>query len=355
MVKRGTVMPAPKEVLLTTISNISTILETWEKKRLAAVAKYEHEKDKPKGFFSSGPNPKKLDKLISATGAVSREQVNLKKLNDALTTLTTELNSDNKIAISQIREVMMIHYINEYTYGRTKKEDSELLKAIQDVILKATENPADNFFLKNENLAIKKGIDHEHFDSRFLVCQYANVDPELPKVVAHIFDHIMSASLVKNDRNFEVYTAAMKALVRVGLPVAASEWNAVVSTHLGSDNTNPFLLTLESVLNAKEKFTEKSIQTTYNYLNGDMLKRDHPAVHAKIEEYLLSPAAKKAREASTAILENQSAPEAQADTSPTPEHKNMAAPPLLSQAIKERGTPTPTPPPEEQQPQGPKV
>ncbi len=351
---------APKEVLLTTIRNIAEILQTWEEKRLAASAKYKAEEGKKKGFFSSGPNPEKLNKLISVTGAVSREQTNLKKLNDALTTLTTELSSDNKTAIAQIREIMMMHYIDEYAYGRSRKEGSELLKAIEDVILKATANPADNFFMKNEHLALKSGTGHDHFDSRFLVCQYMNVDPELPNIVAHIFDHIMNASLVNNDKNFEIFTASMKALVRVGLTASASEWNAIVSKHLGSDNNNPFLFKLEEVMNAKVRFNEKGIQASYGYMNATQVAAQQPFVFAKIGEYLRSPAARQDRNLSAAAIKDVSltpSAEAKSDGATNPAFPSPAGePPMLLSKYKEsREGSTTTPPPEEEGPLSPKI
>jgi hypothetical protein len=42
-------MLAPKKVLLTTIENISRILEVWEEKRLVAEAKYSKEQAKKPG------------------------------------------------------------------------------------------------------------------------------------------------------------------------------------------------------------------------------------------------------------------------------------------------------------------
>jgi hypothetical protein len=332
-------MLAPKKVLLTTIENISRILEVWEEKRLVAEAKYSKEQAKKPGIFRSGPNPDKLSKLTQASGAVSREQKNLIKLNNALTTLTTQLSPENKTAISQIREVMMIHYIDEYAYGRVRKEGSELLKAIEDVILNATANSADNFFLKNEHLALKKGKGHEHFDSRFLVCQYAIVDPELPKVVAHIFDHIMNASLVHNDKNFEIYTACMKALVRVGLTVSPSEWNALVSAKMGNTNANPFQITVESVLNAKEHYSEKGIQSHYGNIKG--LESLYPDLYEKVKKYAEStPAGRALQEVKANEVkdnpvktdqENISNTTTQADApSSVADHTAMQPPPLLS-------------------------
>jgi hypothetical protein len=325
-------MPAPKEVLFSLIQNISRIVQGWEEKRIAAETKYEKEDKKEKGFFSSGRNETKLKQLSSKTGAVSREQSKLKELNDALSTLTTTLDSDNKIAISQIREIMLIHYIDEYAYGRSRKDGSPLLKAIEDIILNATNDPRDNFLLKNEHLALKKGSGHEHFDSRFLVCQYALIDLELPKVVAHIFDLVLQNTVADSEKNLEVYTAAMKALVRVGLNVAPSEWNALVSKHLGNSNDNPFQISLESVLSAKEKFNEKGIRDNYPFVRAASLTRSNPEVSEKLLAYL---GPQRLKTASTAEASSRSSSPTQSSPAESPKAAPtvapaMEAPPLLS-------------------------
>jgi hypothetical protein len=113
--------------------------------------------------------------------------------------------------------------------------------------------------------------------------QYAIVDPELPKVVEFIFKKILTTHMT-SDTNYKLYTNYMKALVRVGLQVAPSEWNKLVEQHLGNKKGNPFQITVEDVTNADTRFNEEGIARSYaNIVKIDDVLRD------KVHEFLSPP------------------------------------------------------------------
>jgi hypothetical protein len=255
----------PREVLTKLQSDVAHAVAAWEKSFAEGDARFQKSKAKEGKFL--GPSRQSLIDMTFSQGEINRELKNLKMLEIELKNLAPRLDSDPEVAISEIRLVMITNYIREYAEGRQDKKISPMLQELQNIILKATDDPADNFLMKNEHLSIKKGKGHEHFDARFLAMQFEIVDPELPKVVEFIFKNVLT-TYAKTDTNLNLYTNYMKAIVRVGLSVAPSEWNKLVEQHLGNSKGNPFQITVEDVINAETRFNEEGIAKSYGKIMG---------------------------------------------------------------------------------------
>lgn len=253
-------MPAPtiKEVLQNLINGVQAAEVKWQiavenkDRKVQSTSIF----DKARGAIGLGGFG--FEERVKKT----RESNSVTKLKGELNTLKDNLPDDPATAMSEIRRVMIIAYIDEYAHGRENKKDSKLLTAMEDIILKAAE-PDYNFLMKNEHLAIKQGMGHDHFDSRFLAMSYAPYDPELIPVVEHIFKASIGSTMVDNETNRNLYTNYMKAFVRVGLEVAPSVWNDLVVKHIGSVENNAVAMPLERVKDSNN-WTEAGIQKYFS-------------------------------------------------------------------------------------------
>jgi hypothetical protein len=307
----------PTAVLDNLTKDTGALVAKWNKTFMVETEKYK-KMTEATGMFK----PSEKDKMAKNTeNADILRQLNfIQKLNTNLEALKNRSEPDLDKLLSQIRQLMIISYIDEYAVGRKDKEISDVLKDLQRVILNITPDPKDNFFMKNEALSIKQGKGENYFDARFLAMDVKAVDPELPVSVP-------------NALNKEIYTNYMKALVRVGLDVATPEWNDLVVANLGNSaaDPNPYLIT-RARITEKDYFSEPNIQKRYdsNALDENLREKIHNYVRpGELRSATASP--------KNSVIDVKPEPVGKDNRSASVSLPDDA-PPLLSQAPRRPGT-----------------